>query len=205
MKKIYLIILIIIIIFFVVLIYNKPLNQEEIISEDKTQDIEIPMEKAGERITKKPFGIEISPENSPISPERFSGYHTGVDYEIFEIEENLDVQIFAICDGKLLKKETATGYGGIAIQECELNNQIVTILYGHIKISSIQQNIGDYISKGKKLAVLGTGFSQETDNERKHLHLGIHKGLGIDVRGYVETLLQLEDWIDFEEYLSNKK
>jgi len=201
MKKIYLTILIIIIIFFVVLIYNKPLNQEEIISKDKTPDTELPIEKARERITKKPFGIKISPENSPISPEHFSGYHTGVDYEILEGEENTNVQVLAICDGKLLKKETATGYGGIAIQECELNDQIVTVLYGHIKISSIQQNIEDYISKGDKLALLGAGFSQETDGERKHLHLSIHKGPDIDIRGYVQNESGLKDWIDFEEYL----
>ena len=38
-----------------------------------------PIGQTEERITKKPFGIKISPENSPISPERFSGYHTGID------------------------------------------------------------------------------------------------------------------------------
>jgi hypothetical protein len=45
---------------------------------------------------------------------------------------------------------------------------------------------------------LGKGFSSETDNARKHLHLGIHKGKGINYRGYVNTQAELESWIDFE-------
>src|SRR5438105_4096773 len=33
------------------------------------------------RVTKKPFGIYITPQNSPVQPEKFKGYHTGVDFE----------------------------------------------------------------------------------------------------------------------------
>jgi hypothetical protein len=212
MKKLYLIILIIIITLLVMVIYNKPLNQKEATepfpektsSEKESKNLELPIKKTGERVIKKPFGIKISPENSPISPERFSGYHTGVDYEIFEGEENIDVQVFAICSGELLKKENRAGYGGILVQECKLENQPVTVLYGHIKLSSVQQNIGDYISKGYMLAVLGGGFSQETNGERKHLHLGIHKGTDIDIRGYVQNESELKDWIDFETHQSTE-
>jgi hypothetical protein len=35
--------------------------------------------KAG--LQKKPFGIYITPENSPVQPENFTGYHTGIDVE----------------------------------------------------------------------------------------------------------------------------
>ena len=38
------------------------------------------------RITKKPFGIFITTQNSPVQPERFSGYHTGVDVEYKDAE-----------------------------------------------------------------------------------------------------------------------
>lgn len=213
MEKVYLIVLLIAIVVLAIVIYNKPSNQEqgteppveEEISQNNNNEIDLPMERARERVTKKPFGIKISPDNSPISPERFSGYHTGVDYEIFKGEENTDVQVFAICDGKLLRRETVSGYGGLIIQECELDNQSNTVLYGHIKISSAQQNIGEYISKGDKLALLGKGFSQETDGERKHLHLGIHKGTSIDIHGYVQNASELADWIDFEEYIKKNK
>ena len=152
-----------------------------------------------ERITKKPFGIKISPENSPISPERFSGYHTGIDYETFENEQNIDVEIFAICSGKLLRKERISGYGGVVIQECELEGQPVTVLYGHIQLNSVEQEPGEHIFLGDSLALLGEAFSKDTDNERKHLHLGIHKGVIIDIRGYVQNESELENWIDFIE------
>lgn len=209
MKKIYLILLIIIIIFLGIILLKKPLNQGETITPtlekniftEESETTELPMEKARQRVTKKPFGIKISPNNSPISSERFSGYHTGVDYEIFKNEENLNIQVLAICNGKLLRKQTIAGYGGLLIQECELNNQQVTVIYGHIKISSVKQNIGDHILKEEKLAILGNSFSQETDNERKHLHLGIHKGKNIDIRGYVQNPSELNNWIDFEKYI----
>lgn len=158
-----------------------------------------PIGQAEKRIIKKPFGIKISPENSPISPERFSGYHTGIDYEIFENEQNIDVEIFAICSGKLLRKERISGYGGVVIQECELEGQPVTVLYGHIQLNSVEQELGEHIFLGDSLALLGEAFSKDTDNERKHLHLGIHKGVIIDIRGYVQNESELENWIDFND------
>ena len=161
----------------------------------------LPLERARERVTKKPFGIKITPQTSPIQPERFSGYHTGIDYEIFSDEENSDVAVFAICSGKLLQKRTVSGYGGVLVQSCNLENQQVTVLYGHLKLTSIKQQVGDNLTQGDQLAILGKGFSQETGGERKHLHLGIHKGTAIDVRGYVQTQKELENWLDFEAYV----
>lgn len=216
MKKLYLIILILVIgtIALIVLNYNKPPGNEEINkplisgnNEPTTNnniETRLPLERTRERVIKKPFGIKISPNNSPISPERFSGYHTGVDYEIFEDEQNANVEVFAICSGNLLKKEKISGYGGVLIQECNLENQPVTVIYGHIKISSVKQEVGEYISLGDRLALLGDAFSLDTDGERKHLHLGIHKGIAIDVRGYVQNQSELKNWIDFEEYIRSK-
>lgn len=165
------------------------------------QQFRAPIDRALERVTKKPFGIYITPQNSPVQPERFSGYHTGVDFETFADEQNIDVSIYAVCDGKLLTKRTATGYGGIAVQACKLENQDVTIIYGHLRLSSISANIGDQLKAGDKLAVLGTGFSSETDGERKHLHLGIHKGTAINILGYVKNSSELGNWIDIDLYL----
>lgn len=209
MKKVYFIILIIGIIILTILIYNKLLNKEEQIqfpvesSSENNLKSKLPIEQARDRVIKKPFGIKVSPEDSPISPERFSGYHAGIDYEIFENEIDIDVEIFAICNGRLLKKEIVSGYGGILVQECELGNQSVTVIYGHIDINSVQQEIEDYLSMGKTLALLGQAFSSDTDGERKHLHLGIHKGNEIDIRGYVSKKSDLNNWINFEEYIKN--
>lgn len=36
------------------------------------------------------------------------------------------------------------------------------------------------------MANLGNGYSSDTDGERKHLHLGIHLGEVVDIRGYVQ-------------------
>lgn len=160
-----------------------------------------PINNALSRITKKPFGIYISPTNSPITPEKITGYHTGVDFETFPIEQNEDISIVAICDGKLLEKKQARGYGGMIIQSCSLEDSPITIIYGHVRLSSVKNSIGEILKTGNFLGFLGTGYSTETDGERKHLHLGIHRGEKIDTRGYVQMESELENWIDIEEYL----
>jgi murein DD-endopeptidase MepM/ murein hydrolase activator NlpD len=178
---------------------NQPPAQQ---NETKTPALLLPpISSASERVTKKPFGIKISPTNSPVSPERFTGYHTGVDFEILIGEENIDVPISAICSGKLLLKKWGSGYGGYAVQACKLENQDITVVYGHLKLSGIEINVGDEVLAGQKIGILGKGYSTETDGERKHLHLGVHKGATINSRGYVATSLELENWIDVTKYL----
>lgn len=156
----------------------------------------IPIANAKGRITKKPFGIFVSPQNSPVSPEKFTGYHTGVDFETFPNKENGDVPIYAICDGKLLEKRTASGYGGVAVESCILNGQPVTVIYGHLKLASIEINSGATFKRGDKIGILGKGYSIETDGEREHLHLGIHKGTAINILGYVQKSSDLSSWLD---------
>lgn len=160
--------------------------------------ITAPLENAAQRITKKPFGIQISPDNSPVQPERFSGFHTGTDFEILPGEENTDVAVFAICTGPLLQKRTASGYGGVAIQSCTINDDLVTVTYGHIDLASITQTTGSEIVAGQQFAILGDGFTDETDNERKHLHLSIHKGSVINIAGYVTSQGALSNWLDYQ-------
>ncbi len=167
-----------------------------------SQKLVPPIDNWSERITKKPFGIYITPKNSPISPERFTGYHTGVDFEVFSNEQNTDVQIFAVCEGPLVVKKYASGYGGVAVQQCKLDNQDIIVVYGHLKLSSVDANIGQQLSAGERIGILGKGFSTETDNERKHLHLSIHKGKLVDIRGYVQTSEELNDWIDITKVLT---
>lgn len=155
-----------------------------------------PLSDALSRVTKKPFGIYITPKNSPVSPERFTGWHTGADFEIFPGEESKDLQVLAICRGQLLVKEFGRGYGGMAIQSCNINNQPITIVYGHLKLESIGPKIGDELLAGSVIGILGRGYTSETDYERKHLHLGIHQGPKVDTRGYVATEAELKNWID---------
>jgi hypothetical protein len=163
----------------------------------ETPELFAPIDNASNRITKKPFGIKIDPKTSPVQPERFSGYHTGTDFEATPEEATSDVKVYALCSGKLLQKRTASGYGGFAVQECTINNQVVTVIYGHINISSVTTKTGELISTGQQFAILanqGTG----TDGERKHLHLGIHKGSTVNIKGYVQTESELNGWMDYE-------
>jgi murein DD-endopeptidase MepM/ murein hydrolase activator NlpD len=160
-----------------------------------------PVADAGTRITKKPFGIYITPKNSPVQPERFTGYHTGEDFETLPGEQNIDVPVYAICTGPLLLKELANGYGGVMVQQCTIADEAVTVIYGHIRLSSINFTKGEQISAGTQLGVLGTGYSTETDGERKHLHLGIHKGTSVNISGYVQNKADLGNWLDPQKYL----
>lgn len=174
---------------------NIPLKENEV--------IEAPLNKSKERVTKKPFGIFINPMNSPVQPERFSGYHTGVDFEVFPKELDSKIPIYTICEGKLITKRFADGYGGIAIQNCNLNSEVVTIIYGHLNLESITKNIGENFKEKEKIGILGENKSFQTDGERKHLHLGIHKGSDISLLGYVQTKNELKDWIDPCLYFCN--
>lgn len=153
------------------------------------------------RITKKEFGLYATPENSPVQPERFSGYHVGADFETTLDEADKDIVVPALCDGKLVSKRSATGYGGVAVQACALDGQAVTVVYGHVKLSSVTASVGDELKKGDVVGILGRGFSSETDGERKHLHLGIHKGSAIDIRGYVSKQSEISGWLDPADHL----
>jgi len=161
-----------------------------------------PISGALARVTKKPFGIKISPKDSPVSPERFSGYHTGVDFETTLSEQKTDVSIMAVCDGNLIYKNWVNGYGGVVIESCKIDKQEVTIIYGHLRLASISQKTGGKLVAGKSFAVLGKGFSTETNGERKHLHLGIHLGSKINFLGYAQVKSDLINWLDITKYLA---
>ena len=155
-----------------------------------------PLQRADGRVTKKPFGIFITKATSPVQPERFSGYHVGTDFETFPKEADADVTVSAVCSGKLLSKRTASGYGGIAVESCVYEGSPITVVYGHMRLSSIRPNVGDTLTAGDTIGLLGMGYSTETDGERKHLHLGMHKGAVANVLGYVQTKAELASWID---------
>ena len=208
MRKIHLI-LILIIIAILIFVFPKSSPKEENLVVPQANQPEItspnnfqpPLDRTAERVTKKTFGMFITPQNSPVQPERFQGYHTGVDFEIFPEELNTEVSVRAVCSGELKLKRYVSGYGGVAIQECELNNEPITVVYGHLKLSSITANTGENISTGDIIGILGDAFSNDIDGERKHLHLGVHKGEEIDFQGYVQTEKELDFWIDIRIFI----
>lgn len=145
------------------------------------------------RVTKKPFGLYITPQNSPISPEKFTGYHTGADVEYQDVTS--DVPVYSLADGKIVLSRNASGYGGVMIIEFTLGGIKHSALYGHIRPSSFV-SVGTGVSKGEQIGLLGTGYSAETDGERRHLHFAMLSDNRIDLLGYVQNKSELSGWLD---------
>lgn len=148
------------------------------------------------RVTKKPFGIFITPKTSPIQPERFRGYHTGADAETTTAEKKKDIPVYAVANGMVVYRNWVNGYGGVVILRISINGQTYTVLYGHIRLSSVKVKVGQTVKAGTQLAVLGARFSTETNGERKHLHFSVHKGSAIVLLGYTQTKAALSGWVD---------
>ncbi len=185
--------------------FNKKSNNPSITppSIEPTQPLGLlpwPLDKTDQRQTLLKFGMYVTPDPSqnPISPpERFTGYHTGLDIEILPEEKDLPVLVKTICEGKILYTGIIEGYGGVIIQECLIDNQVVSVLYGHLNPTSFKVLVGNNsMSAQTTIAELGKDRSEETGNTRKHLHLGIHKGNHIEFLGYVNEPKDLEEFID---------
>lgn len=166
-----------------------------------SNELLMPMSLGLERVTKKTFGLKVSPDTSPVDNDIFTGYHTGLDFEVLPHEEDIDVPVVAACNGKILFKRWAKGYGGVLVQSCELEGEPVTVIYGHMNLDSITATAGHTLHAGDKIGNLGKGYSQETDGRRKHLHFDIHKGTELNILGYVPHEHDLENWIDPTDYL----
>ncbi|HYC79666.1 MAG TPA: M23 family metallopeptidase [Candidatus Binatia bacterium] len=174
---------------------NETLDQSQGQPDDINNLFLAPIDDYPSRVTKKTFGTYVEPGNSPVFPEKFTGFHSAIDLETFENEQNTEVEFTAICDGELALKRMAQGYGGVVAQYCTLKGEPVTVIYGHVTLSSIPFNVGDQIEKGQRIGILGE-VGVDTDNERKHLHLGIRKGHGAVILGYVPRQASLSDYID---------
>lgn len=159
-------------------------------------DVVVPVQGFFDRITKKPFGIYITPKTSPVQPEKFTGYHTGADAETTPEEQTVDAPVFAMTSGTVTLAGHVNGYGGVIMIRSEIENETVTVLYGHLRIASLLFKAGEHVNVGDHIANLGAGYSAETDGERKHLHLGILKGASTNVKGYVQTKPELSGWYD---------
>jgi murein DD-endopeptidase MepM/ murein hydrolase activator NlpD len=125
-----------------------------------------------------------------------AGYHTAADAEVTQEEINQDVPVYAIADGVVREAKEVSGYGSVIIIQFNVAGNDYAALYGHINIATFTVSVGDSVTKGQKLALLGSQCSAENGNVRKHLHFGVHKGSGIDIRGYVPDTTTLSKWLD---------
>jgi hypothetical protein len=162
-----------------------------------------PLKDARLRATPLHFGMKVSPDPAlnPITPpERFEGYHVGEDFEAGVHELNAEVSVFALCRGKILYSGFAEGYGGLVVQRCVLDTQDVTVIYGHLTIAGLPK-VGKTLSAGNKIGSLAPAHSHDSDGNRKHLHLGIHKGRAVVTLGYVQTEAELEQFLDPAQFI----
>ncbi len=160
-----------------------------------------PISNPWSRVTKKPFGLHVTPATSPVDQDIFTGFHTGVDFEVSADEQDIDVPINAICSGPLKSKGWVKGYGGIAVQECSLGGEPISVVYGHLKLESIDAVAGQNLIVGQQVGVLGQGYTHEADGRRKHLHLGVYKSSTVNVRGYIAEEEELVQWVDVLKYM----
>ena len=170
-------------------------------SPEETQgtQFERPVDGFDDRITKKEFGQFVSPEDSPVENERFTGYHTGVDVEYEDI--STDVPVRSIFDGTVIYSSYVSGYGGVVIVAHEIDNEDISSIYGHLNPDAMLPT-GTVVAKGQQLGVLGEeGY--ETDEERRHLHFGIYDGHDVELRGYVDNESELDKWHDPVEFLNS--
>jgi len=145
------------------------------------------------RITKKSFGIYITPQNSPVQPEKFTGYHTGVDAEYDDV--SADVPVRAIESGIVVRSQTVSGYGGVMVVRHPIKGSDKLVLYGHLDPMSMK-SVNASVTKGEQIAILGEGFTSKTSGERKHLHFAILAKSTVDWKGYVQNQSELSGWHD---------
>ncbi|HSX28782.1 MAG TPA: M23 family metallopeptidase [Candidatus Saccharimonadales bacterium] len=145
------------------------------------------------RITKKMFGTYVTPQNSPVQPERFQGYHNGVDVEYGDVTG--DVPVYAITAGTVTYANWVSGYGGVIVVRYQISGAPHLVLYGHLNVASLAA-VGAQVTRGQQIGKLGVAYSHETDGERRHLHFAVLAGTTLDLRGYVQAKSQLSGWID---------
>lgn len=160
-----------------------------------------PIKEYDRREKKLTFGRYVSPtlKDNPIQPpERFTGYHAGLDIEIFSDEADQDVPVTAACDGSVLTTGSLDGYGGVVMQVCVWQGSEVTVLYGHLDPASFRQEAGESVQRGTTIGLLAHTRTPESGFTRKHLHVGVRRGIKTDVPGYLQNQESLKDYLDPE-------
>lgn len=157
-----------------------------------------PMKNAANRATPLHFGLYVTPDpdNNPIDPpERFAGFHVATDYEVSAGELDGDVPVYAVCSGRVRYSGFAEGYGGLVVHSCWLHGQPITVIYGHLDLTGLPRE-GERVRAGDTIGLLAPARSHASGFNRKHLHLGMHRGSDLDIRGYVQSEEELDEYID---------
>ena len=157
-------------------------------------ELYLPIENFYKNQTVNPFGVYRN--------GRFIGYHSGVDVEVEPEDLDKDIPIYAIYDGEVIQVSEAGGYGGVvAIKHSFEGNKDLTSVYGHMRLRDIKVSEGQKITGGSLVGYLGASYTSETAAERKHLHFGLNKNSDLDIRGYVDSLAGLSNWLSPKVFL----
>lgn len=160
-----------------------------------------PIEGFFTRNTKKNFGLYVTPANSPVSPEKFTGYHTGVDIEYGDVSGEVPVK--AVATGTVKVARFIDGYGGVVGIEHDWHDKKLFVIYGHLDPKSLVKE-NTIVTQGDTIGILGDKSADETDNERKHLHFGVRRTQETNLRGYVMSAEALRDWYNpYDLFLVN--
>ncbi len=160
-----------------------------------------PIEGFATRNTKKNFGLYVTPANSPVSPEKFTGFHTGVDIEYSDVAR--DVPVKAVAAGTVKVARFIDGYGGVVGIEHDWQDKKLFVLYGHLDPKSLVKE-NAIVAQGDTIGILGDKSADETDNERKHLHFAVRRTQETNLRGYVTSAEALRDWYNpYDLIISN--
>ncbi len=173
-----------------------PVDENDGINPDETVEdalVVAPIDGFSDRITKKPYGIFITPDTSPVQPEKFVGYHTGVDAEYEDVDG--DIPVYAVSHGVVERSGIATGYGGYLVVLHKIGEDNTRVIYGHLDPQSLPA-VDLEVEAGDQIGILGEGGTSETDGERKHLHLGMLKPGNESLAGYVGDEGDLQEWYD---------
>jgi murein DD-endopeptidase MepM/ murein hydrolase activator NlpD len=162
-----------------------------------------PIDNFRQGITKKPFAIFVSPTSSPVYPERFTGYHTGVDIESTITASSNSISVYSIADGLVLESGRLAGYGGYAAIQHQIDGVKILAIYGHLNPKNVMKR-GVIVKAGQIIDNLGKAYSAETDGERQHLHFGLYIGEGVNLAGYVQNIDDLGLWLDPVKFFSEK-
>ncbi len=155
----------------------------------------LPIDGYGERRTFKGFGEFII--------DRFEGYHAGDDIEYADAAG--DVPVRAITHGRVRLSKWVSGYGGLVVVEHALDGKTYQALYGHIDLGSTRHAVGDTVSQGDVLGILGDDRTAETDGERRHLHFSIAESepdAPVRTAGYAASPAQLAQWLNPSDFFA---
>lgn len=155
----------------------------------------LPVENYLSRRTSKGFGEYIQ--------DRFRGYHVADDIEYVDVAE--EVPVVAIASGTVrLVRSLVSGYGGAMRIEHQIAGKTIQAIYGHLDLQQTTFKVGDHVTSGQQLAVLGEGKTRETDGERKHLHFGLYEGLDSRINGYESSASRVKNWINPQDFFMSQ-